>query len=173
MEKENKISKILFYLGCAELVIGFFVGLYFGSETSYSFNWYVAFLFWGAAFISAIFIFGFSEIIELLHKINENTKRKNNTTNSSEREPVVTIEKSKVVQKRWELSKDEVDRISDYFSKKKLAIEKVIATPFQDVVYVKLSNNTVKIMMVGNFIPEEIPSNLLSDELKQWLRENS
>lgn len=68
------ITTILLTLGLSG---GFVTGIIVGNE-SYIFDWWSAIIIWvlsfGIMFINALFLYGFAEIINLLHSIYDNTK---------------------------------------------------------------------------------------------------
>ncbi|CDX03328.1 Hypothetical protein DPCES_3442 [Desulfitobacterium hafniense] len=73
----NTIADILKALGLVTIVLGFIVGLIMAIDSnSYAnnFSLILALPFWIGGFISGIFMLGFSEIINLLHKINLKVK---------------------------------------------------------------------------------------------------
>ena len=77
----NRIAAVINVFGYLEIVIGIIVGFYLANKdvvmVEYffeDFKWGLAFAWWAASFLSGILILGFSEIIELLDRININTK---------------------------------------------------------------------------------------------------
>ncbi|MEC0228788.1 hypothetical protein [Paenibacillus alba] len=77
-EKRNFASiivSILIAIACIELIVALILGYSAGNEKySSSFRWSAAFIWWGSGITSAAFIFGFSQIIQLLHEINSKMK---------------------------------------------------------------------------------------------------
>ncbi|NUU62453.1 hypothetical protein [Paenibacillus agri] len=76
LERENKISGVITWIGIINIAAGFILGLVFGRENvglysdTYEQIWSVTLLYWAAGFVSGMFFIGISEIIEQLHKIN-------------------------------------------------------------------------------------------------------
>ncbi|MBP1949743.1 hypothetical protein [Virgibacillus litoralis] len=71
---ENVVAKILFIIGIAQMSIGIIVGLILGNADYYGvMNWSIFFTWAIGGFVSGMLFLGFSEIIKLLHMINEKT----------------------------------------------------------------------------------------------------
>lgn len=78
-DTQNKIAVAIRVISILTYICGFIAGIVFAAnQPSYSslygshsnhFSWVVAFIWWGASFISGTFILGFSEIIKLLNDI--------------------------------------------------------------------------------------------------------
>ncbi|WP_078553849.1 hypothetical protein [Bacillus alkalicellulosilyticus] len=66
----NNISKILFGLGILSLIIGFFTG---GISADYGLLY--VFTWWLGSFIFGMMLIGFSEIIDVLHKLNNGQQK--------------------------------------------------------------------------------------------------
>ncbi len=79
MPHNNAIATVIRVIAVLTYICGFIAGIVFAAnQPSYSslygshsnqFSWVVAFIWWGASFISGTFILGFSEIIKLLNDI--------------------------------------------------------------------------------------------------------
>ncbi|GGH18810.1 hypothetical protein [Paenibacillus segetis] len=71
LDKENKISIILAWIGIIYIVVGFILGLVLGKDSDgYEQVWSLTFIWWVGGLISGMFFIGLSEIIEQLHRIN-------------------------------------------------------------------------------------------------------
>ncbi|WP_029191744.1 hypothetical protein [Paenibacillus elgii] len=75
---DNSIAQAIKIIAISEIVLGIILGIIFANQedaTSLrhetSFRWSIAIIWWIATFIFGFLILGFSEIIRLLHEINE------------------------------------------------------------------------------------------------------
>lgn len=75
---QNKVASILMIIGCFEIFIGLLLG--FKMAYDFYFEWPVFLLWAGIGTLSGIFVIGFAQVIELLHKINENLGTNNELT---------------------------------------------------------------------------------------------
>lgn len=69
----NSISEIIKIIGFIEIIAGVFLGLFVGSQFR-EFSWLLALPWWAISFIAGMLLIGFSEVIRLLHEINEQMK---------------------------------------------------------------------------------------------------
>ncbi|AST90683.1 hypothetical protein BC6307_04985 [Sutcliffiella cohnii] len=166
MSRENRIAEIIVRIGVGIIAFGILFGIVIGAS-HYEFDWLMALYWWVVSFVVGILFIGFAEVIELLHKIHEKVDLAIGNENDSN-VPVFNDTNPKYRQTKWSLSMEEEDSIRNMFSGK---VKEITVTPFQDIVYVELENNAYKILEVGYFTPKEVPFNLLTDELNEWLKE--
>ncbi|MED4016973.1 MULTISPECIES: hypothetical protein [Sutcliffiella] len=166
MSRENRIAEIIVRIGVGIIAFGFLFGIVIGAS-HFEFDLLMALKWWVVSFVTGILFIGFAEVIELLHKIHEKVGLALGKENESNI-PVFNDTNPKYRQTEWSLSMEEENSIRNMFNGKILAITE---TPFQDIVYVELENNAYKILEVGYFTPKEVPFNLLTDELNEWLKE--
>ncbi len=72
--KNNEISAWIRYVGYIAIVSGIIMGLIMGmafAQQSYVFQWSIAFTWWVIGIVGGLLFIGFSEVIRLLHEINE------------------------------------------------------------------------------------------------------
>ncbi|MBD8006540.1 hypothetical protein [Bacillus norwichensis] len=74
---QNKVASLLMIIGCFEIFIGLLIG--FKMAYDFYFEWPVFLLWAGIGTLSGIFVIGFAQVIELLHKINEKLGTEENT----------------------------------------------------------------------------------------------
>ena len=166
MSRENRIAEIIVRIGVGIIAFGFLFGIVIGAY-HYEFDWLMALSCWVVSFVTGILVIGFAEVIELLHKIHEKVDLALGNEKES-RVPVSIDTNPKYRQTEWSLSMEEENSIRNMFNGK---VKEITKTPFQDIVYVELENNAYKILEVGYFTPKEVPFNLLTDELNEWLKE--
>ena len=103
---ENPISKALKVIGVLEIAAGLIIGLILGYEDSAygssEMNFGVVFYWTIIGFVSGMLFIGFSEVIQLLHNINEKL-RKNFNMPEEENEVIekVTIKKGQSKYEQW------------------------------------------------------------------------
>ena len=69
-DEENGIAAAIRVIAVLIYIVGLICGFFFGSTVDYEFSWGVAIIYWCAFAVSGTIMLGFSEIINLLHKIN-------------------------------------------------------------------------------------------------------
>ncbi len=70
----NVVGALILALAWGIYVAGFFLGIFMGVEAAdylENFSFGVALIYWGTSFVCGTFFIGFSQIIKLLHSINE------------------------------------------------------------------------------------------------------
>ena len=80
---ENGVAKTIKIVGILEMLAGFIIGYFLGNEgTGYSSEMHESvFIYWVIiGFVSGMLFIGFSEVIQLLHNINEKLRKKFDTT---------------------------------------------------------------------------------------------
>lgn len=102
---ENSIAKVIRIIGIIEIFAGLFLGLYFGKSTTMdeylddyttTINWSVAFIWIGAGVVSGMLLYGFSEVIELIHNINKKLGNDTESNNPETKEVYTRQEASKL-----------------------------------------------------------------------------
>ncbi|MCM3274156.1 hypothetical protein [Paenibacillus elgii] len=81
---DNSIAQAIKIIAIAEIILGIILGIIFANQEDATslrhetaFRWSVAITWWIATLVSGFLLLGFSEIIRLLHEINEKNNLKN------------------------------------------------------------------------------------------------
>ena len=173
---ENGVAKILFIIGCIEILIGFILGFVFGYVDTGLYSkemvWSIFFMWVLAGFISGITFIGFSEIIMLLHSINSKMSLSNNMVVSTKEEilldnDVKTIEKENEKDTEWSLSAGDKDRIFKLYSPN--TIKNIIPTPFKGYCVVEFKHQSgIKIIYISGLNAIESNKKTINRKIKLW-----
>lgn len=149
---ENIVAKILFIIGIAQMSIGLIVGLILGNADYYGvMNWSIVFMWTIGGFISGMLFLGFSEIIKLLHTINEKTP-------SLQKEAfhnMKPLEKNSPVS--WSLDESDKEKLNEKYIDED--ISEIIPSPNKGYCLVKFKSSAgyyVKVVTVDGFGVEEV-----------------
>ncbi|OLS37927.1 hypothetical protein BTR22_05300 [Alkalihalophilus pseudofirmus] len=145
MNYQNKIAKILLYIGIAEMIGGVILGFYFGMQdvvgyyiTTQELNGGIFLIFTLSGFVGGMLLIGFAELIErqsetnrLLRKmVNGGREEVASTSAPESNEPDQKGLIDTKGQIDWDIEKEDTTRIHNYFSKKNMVVNDIIATPF-------------------------------------------
>ncbi|WP_078553848.1 hypothetical protein [Bacillus alkalicellulosilyticus] len=171
VKRENTIGNIIFWLGLFILILGFMVGLGLGSAYSEfgEIAWMITLTWWGSAFISGMLFIGFSEVIELLHKIKYG---ETSPQNEKKYEVKHVIKEEEIATTIGEYT---TQRLVDLYKMQEKSIEEVIVTPFQKKLIVKCVNNKneTQYEVVSTAGNDAINSSIdKHPKIKEWLSEN-
>lgn len=149
---ENIVAKILFIIGIAQMSIGLIVGLILGNADYYGvMNWSIFFTWAVGGFVSGMLFLGFSEIIKLLHMINEKTPSLKNEVFHS----MKTLEGGSSVS--WTIEELDKERIKEKYIDE--AISEIVPSPKEGFCLVKFKGGSgyyVKVVNVDGFSIEEV-----------------
>ena len=79
---ESTIAIIFKIIGCVVFVAGFILGIVLGKDRWGDFSFPLALAYWAGGFISGMFMFAISKIIELLQRIANNTEKTGDKSDS-------------------------------------------------------------------------------------------
>ncbi|MFB4169477.1 hypothetical protein ACE1TG_16030 [Virgibacillus sp. JSM 102003] len=162
---ENIVAKILFIIGIAQMLIGLIVGLILGNADYYGvMNWSVVFMWTIGGFISGMLFLGFSEIIKLLHTINEKTP-------SLQKEAFHNIKtlEEKTAPVSWSLKESDKEKINEKYSDE--AISEIVPSPKEGYCLVKFKSSAgyyVKVVNVDGFGVEEVHDAEIKYTIIEW-----
>ncbi len=194
MEKENQIAKVLFYIGIAEIVAGFIMGIVFANQDvpSYlfedqsdqtAFAWSTAVAWWIGSFVTGMLFIGFSEVIEildtklsktvtLLEQIKYNVPKKESQPIASAKENDIQNRKSNISNseenKPWFVVEEDKEKIHKMFAKKGKKVEDIIKTPSKYHCLIKLDDGSYELVAVGGFKPILINKGLWNEEVQSF-----
>ncbi len=161
---ENIIAKILFIIGIAQMSIGLIVGLILGNADYYGvMNWSVVFMWTIGGFISGMLFLGFSEIIKLLHTINEKTPSLQNESFHK----MKPIEEDSPVP--WSLEESDKQKVEEKYSDKE--ITEIVPSPKEGYCLVKFKSSAgyyVKVVNVDGFGVEEVHDAEIKYTIIEW-----
>ena len=185
--RENSIAQVISWVGIITWIISFILGLYLGNSFYYGYDWSVTFSWWASGFVSGILIIGFSEVIELLHKIyhgQRNTSEDKVVVQNSfvRMEKVGLSEENllKFFQKNnpsWPIDQNVIQKIVDLYDMQGKIIEEVTITPFEKhlIVKTKKKGDTISYYEIVKTYGND-PINFPIEkelEIKNWFEKNN
>ncbi|WP_164669881.1 hypothetical protein [Virgibacillus doumboii] len=164
---ENIVAKILFNIGVAEIAVGIITGLILGNQDPYSvMNWSL-FLAWAiGGFIGGMLLIGFSEVIRLLHTINQKISpvKSDEILNKPSNETGIA---DKSVS--WVLDDADKEKIRKAYQNE--TIVEMIPSPMEGYCLVELKGSQgyyVKVVDIAGFGAEEIQDPEIKHKIIKW-----
>ncbi|MGP4108597.1 hypothetical protein [Virgibacillus sp. L01] len=161
---ENIVAKILFIIGIAQMSIGLIVGLILGNADYHGvMNWSIVFMWTIGGFISGMLFLGFSEIIKLLHAINEKTP----SLQKEAFQIINPLEEDSPVSRSLEES--DKQKIEEKYRDEE--ISEIIQSPKEGYCLVKFKSSAgyyVKVVNVARFGVEEVHDTEIKYTIIEW-----
>ncbi|MTW85861.1 hypothetical protein F3157_09350 [Virgibacillus dakarensis] len=173
--KENLIAKILFIIGTAIMVIGFITGLAVGNMSyDYDFGigggmvWSIFFTYFFAGIISGMLFIGLSEIIRLLHSMNNEIGYK---TPMPEKAPADSSQNQPP--DKWGVSQTDKEKIYDLYQNERIL--EIIPSNIEGYCLVKMADDSgkqfVRIVDIGGFGATETNETAIKQRVIAWYNE--
>ncbi|MFD2761534.1 hypothetical protein [Lentibacillus juripiscarius] len=167
---ENRIAKILFMIGAAQIGAGVIIGLLLIMEPGA--NWTMFFSFTLGGFVCGMLFIGFAENIRLLQNIYDMLKPKEASEKLAGSQKVHdTPDRDKPDQ--WELEESEKEKIYDYYQDE--SIVEIVPAPEENHCLVRFRNGNeyfVRVVYVRGFEVEEIDNGTTRQSIIKWYNEN-
>lgn len=171
--RENIVAKVLFTIGVAIMVIGFITGLFVGNANgAMGFEGYESGMVWSlffsylfAGIVSGMLFIGLSEIIKLLHSINQQIGYKSLKPENTYAEP-----NSNQTSDKQEISKSDEEKIQELYAGEH--IQEIVSSILEGYYLVKITDQNgkqfVRVVDVDGFGAMETNKPAIRQQVIAW-----
>ncbi|WNF24891.1 hypothetical protein [Mesobacillus jeotgali] len=164
MEIQNSVAKVLRIIGIVVMIGGFIIALVSGTSHG---HWSLILPALFSSFVTGMIFIGFSEVIDLLHKIHLQLPQNNNSA--------IALSKNKddvnqqQPQKDWQPSLQDLEDIQELYPGQKIRVQ---ATPYEDYCIVHVEGKEhIEVVEIGGFKPKKITADSepeLFNKIQNW-----